>query len=431
MIRYKRSLRTRVIVAFTLTGALLGSMFAMAAYMVSGAIERRFIADTLGDELAHYTGEIETDPTARPIPFQLKGYVSSPGSEQQLPAYLFDLVPGIHEISHEERVYHVAVQDNGDNRFYLVYDATRIERWEALLHSLLPISALAVTCLAFCLGTWLSTRVLSPVTKLAEEVKLLREDPYAKPRIARYGDDEVGDLARAFERLIQRLWAFAKREAEFTADVSHELRTPVTVVRTTTEVLLSQAQPGERLHRPLLRLDRAGRQMSSLIDVFLMLARESEPTQEERAHTWPLEPVIREILDAREEDLKHKRLTVELEANDHPEVNAPRAVLIVVFGNLLGNALTYTRNGRIRIILEGGGAVVEDTGEGIAKDDEPHIFRRAYRGGEPPEQGSGLGLAIVYRLCQRYGWRIGVESTEGRGTRIWLAFAPGSPQGDS
>ena len=70
------------------------------------------------------------------------------------------------------------------------------------------------------------------------------------------------------------------------------------------------------------------------------------------------------------------------------------------------------------------GATVEDTGTGIAENDEAYIFRRAYRGRESATQGSGLGLAIVHRLCQRYGWRIGFDSTQGQGTRIWLAFSP-------
>lgn len=424
MIRYKHSLRTRVVVAFVLIGALLGSVFAVAAYLVADIIEYRFIADTLGEELAHYVDELEIDPLATPIPSQLKGYISAPGSEERLPAYLFDLGPGVHERYEDEHEYHIAVQDQGGNRVYLVYDATHVEYWEALLHGLLPIAALGFTCLSLCLGYWLSARVLAPVTRLAEEVRLLHDDPKAMHRIATYGNDEVGDLARAFDRLVQRLRAFAKREAEFTADVSHELRTPVAVVRTTTELLLSQSQSDELLRPPLRRLDRAGRQMSNMIDVFLMIARESKPSREEVADTWPLEPVIREILDARKEDLEHKRLAVELETNGHLEVAAPRVVLIVVFGNLLGNAIAYTKNGRIRITLDEQGAAMEDTGAGIAENDKPHIFRRAYRGRQSLENGSGLGLAIVHRLCERYGWRISVDSTKGHGTRIWLAFAP-------
>jgi signal transduction histidine kinase len=163
--------------------------------------------------------------------------------------------------------------------------------------------------------------------------------------------------------------------------------------------------------------------MSDLIDVFLMLARESGPSPIETAQAWSLEPVIREILDARSEDLKHKGLTVELDARGHPAASAPRAVLTVVFGNLLGNAIAYSRNGRIRITLEDDGDAVEDTGPGIPLSDEPHVFQRAYRGRRCPDEGAGLGLAIVQRLCGRYGWRVGVGSPEGQGARVWLDFS--------
>ena len=425
MIRYKHKLRTRVVFAFALTGALIGSLFAAAAYIVSGIVELHFINDTLGEELSHYIDRVGADSKARLAPSRLQGYVTTPGDEERLPDYLAGVGPGVHERYFEDREYHVAVEDQGGKRFYLVYDATHIEYWETLLRSLLPVSVLGVTCLASCLGRWLSNRVLAPVTNLAKEVRRMYDNPSAEHRISTYGDDEIGDLARAFDQLIQRLWAFARREAEFTADVSHELRTPVAVVRTTTELLLSQAlSEDERLRRPLTRLDRAGRQMGNLIEVFLMLARESEPSREETAHAWPLEPVIREVLDAKKEDLKHKGLSVELKTNGHAEARAPRAVLIVVFGNLLGNAIAYTKNGRICVTLDEHDAVVEDTGTGIDENDEPHIFQRAYRGRQPPEPGSGLGLAIVHRLSRRYGWRVGVDSAEGHGTRVWLAFAP-------
>jgi len=421
--RYKNSLRARVVVAFALTGALIGLLFAVAAYVVGGVIEHHFIDDTLGEELSYYIERSEADPQASVVPSRLRGYVATPGEENRLPSYLEGLSPGVYERYDGDREYHVAVQDQGGKRFYMVYEATHIEYWEDLLHGLLLIGALSTTCLAFCLGYWLQARILAPVTGLAREVKLLHDDPSAGHRISTYGADEVGELARAFDRLIQRLWAFARREAEFTADVSHELRTPVAVVRATTELLLSRTQSeDERLRCPLHRLERAGRQMNNLIEVFLMLARESEPSWEETATSWPVEPVIREILDAKEEDLKHKRLSVEVETNDHLEVNAPRVVLLVVLGNLLGNAIAYSENGRIRIMLDEHGAVVDDTGPGIADNDEPHIFKRTYRGRQPQAQGTGLGLAIVRRLCERYGWRVGVDGNTGHGTRVWLRF---------
>lgn len=422
--QYKTSLRARVIVAFALSGALIGSLFAVAAYIVGAFIEIHFIEDTVGEELRQYIAQIEEDPDAMLAFSRMRGYVISPGDEDRLPTYLAGLKSGIHERYSEGHEYHVAVQDQGGKRFYLVYDATHIENWEALLHGFLVVSVLGITCLAFCLGHWLSARVLAPVTRLAEEVRQLHDDPNATHRITNYGNDEVGDLARAFDQLIQRLWAFAKREAEFTADVSHELRTPIAVVRTTAELLLYQTQVDERLRPPLRRLDRAGRQMSNLIDVFLMLARESQPSGEETAHAWPLESVIREILDARKEDLGRKGLAVEVKVNGDPEARVPRAVLTVIFGNLVGNAIAHTRKGRVRITLDEQHAVVEDTGAGISEKDEPHVFQRAYRGRQPIKRGSGLGLAIVHRLCQRYGWHVEIESAKGHGTRVSLEFSP-------
>jgi predicted membrane protein len=70
--RYKHSLRTRVIVAFALTGALIGTLFAVAAYVVGTIIERHFMEDTVGEELGRYLDQIEAAPRAKPVPSQFR-----------------------------------------------------------------------------------------------------------------------------------------------------------------------------------------------------------------------------------------------------------------------------------------------------------------------------------------------------------------------
>ena len=428
------TLRTRVILAFLLSGALLSSLFGISAYVASDIVEMLFVNDTLGEELTQYLARIDADPRATPLPSRLRAYASPPESHESLPVYLEGLPPGIHERSDGDHEYHIAVKDHAGRRHYLAYDATLIESWEALLHQLLLAGAALCTLFALWLGFWLARRVVAPVTRLAEEVKRLPAQAHGADLSAHYGNDEVGDLARAFDQRMQTLGGYMQREAEFTADVSHELRTPVAVVRNTAELLLSLPQMDERLRNPLGRVERAARHMGNLIDVFLILAREAKPSAQETAEEYPVQSVLHEVLDARHEDLERHKLSVTVFASAQPCARAPRTALAVVLDNLLGNAIAHTRNGWIRVTLDRDGIEIEDNGAGIPEDEQAHIFQRRYRGDGANGGGAGLGLPIVKRLCDRYGWRIQIDSAQGSGTRArlscprdgWSAQPPGT-----
>ncbi|MDR2881873.1 MAG: HAMP domain-containing histidine kinase, partial [Azoarcus sp.] len=62
-----------------------------------------------------------------------------------------------------------------------------------------------------------------------------------------------------------------------------------------------------------------------------------------------------------------------------------------------------------------------DTGSGIPASDLPHVFDRSYT---TKEDGNGLGLNLAKRICDRFGWRIDIQSEKGKGTRVTLVLAP-------
>src|SRR5512144_1315417 len=94
-----------------------------------------------------------------------------------------------------------------------------------------------MTFSSFAGGFWLASRVTASVTRLAEQVKHAEPGDMDLSLIKLTGNDEVGELARAFDRYVRRLQEFIERENYFTADVSHELRTPLAIMLGTVEVL--------------------------------------------------------------------------------------------------------------------------------------------------------------------------------------------------
>jgi signal transduction histidine kinase len=89
--------------------------------------------------------------------------------------------------------------------------------------------------------------------------------------------------------------------------------------------------------------------------------------------------------------------------------------------NLVRNAFSYTDAGTVRILQDERRLVVEDSGRGIPGDAFYQVFLRHFRGAA--SEGAGIGLFLVKRICDRYGWRIRLDSRENRGTTVTVDFA--------
>ena len=119
---------------------------------------------------------------------------------------------------------------------------------------------------------------------------------------------------------------------------------------------------------------------------------------------------------------KPVRMTVSI-GGAHPLVAPPR-VMHVVVANLLRNACQYTDAGQVEVTVADGKVVVRDTGIGMSAEARQRAFEPFYRADESRPHGTGLGLSIVSRLCERFGWKVELESTLGQGTTATIRFLP-------
>jgi signal transduction histidine kinase len=266
-------------------------------------------------------------------------------------------------------------------------------------------------------GLWLAARVISPVTELARRVRDLPPDGGADALAEDFSEDEVGELARVFDRYLERIQAFIERERSFTEDVSHELRTPLTVINGATEVLLRDVSLVGRARQRVQRVARAGRGMSDLTEALLVLAREKTDSARP-ASECSVEEVLSDTVESHRYLLVGKPVEVTLDVRARPTLMVDRAVLGIVLGNLIRNACTYTEAGEIRIELDADRVTVRDSGIGIPGTELDQVFERHYRGST--SKGSGIGLSLVKRICERYGWTISIQSEEGKGATAQL-----------
>lgn len=212
-------------------------------------------------------------------------------------------------------------------------------------------------------------------------------------------------------------------KSEFIATASHELRTPLTSVQMGVHLLLEGAtgeltpKQQEVLEACREDCERLEKLMRDLLDLSKIEAGESKP------QLVPLR--ARELVKAAAEGLRTqveaKGLELEIEAPvDLPSVMADRAQVERVIGNLVTNAIRYTKHGEIKISAERRAGHVAfsvcDTGRGIPTEYLPHIFDKFVQVPGAPIGGAGLGLAISKAIVEAHGGQISVQSEIGHGT---------------
>ena len=421
--QYRRRLRSRIIFSFLLFGTLLSGLFAISTLFLQSNLEDELIGSTLKQELDDYLVQLHKDPTlVEPFHTRIQGFITRPGDpNSSVTAQIRNLDTGVHEVETAEGYFKAAVRKDDDLWAFLIYDITENQRLTNRLVWSLVIAVLVFSLLSLALGLWSSSRVMRPVTDLAERLSQLGEET-PSPELARwFPDDEVGQLAAALDAYAERVHHLVERDREFNADVSHELRTPLAVIAGATELLLAQKDLPEKTKTRLLRIARAARQSTDITTALLHLVRAEEGVnQDSEAHN--VHTIVDKLVHLHEPLLDYKPLELKVIGEDRVSVIAPESVISVTVGNLISNAIRYTPSGEVVCTIGNGRLLVEDTGPGIPEEELSMVMNRHYRGKGVSGKGSGLGLAIVQRLCELYGWSIQFENRKSGGLRAELRF---------
>lgn len=410
----KQPLARRILLSFTLLTALVAGIYAWAIVAVIHIVEEDLIGEELRSEMA---AAEEIYRNSGRIPDLSGGstlYV--PGlDDKPLPPDFADLSDGYQEIVNASGAWYVLETTIDGRRFILVRNQDAFEAHEDLMIQVVMIGLVLAIALAFVIGRLTVRRVIDPVIRLAGQVRDRdRMLALAPPLAGDYGDDELGQLARAFDLAFGRLGAAVERERLFTSDVSHELRTPLMIVGTSAELLLTRGDLSEQARRQVERIGKAAAEMQSLVDTFLQLARAQGAHQVEEGTT--LAALADELAAAWRPEIAARGLAFVLRHDGEVPGSWHPTLLRVVINNLLRNALHYTERGEIRLIVGDGGFRVEDTGPGIPAAEIDDMFRPFVRGQRARGEGFGLGLSLVRRICEQQGWRIAAGNLDNGGS---------------
>jgi two-component system phosphate regulon sensor histidine kinase PhoR len=231
---------------------------------------------------------------------------------------------------------------------------------------------------------------------------------------------------------ISEIRRLEKVRADFIANASHELKTPLTSIKGFVETLRGGALEDKEVSRDFLRIiAEHSERLDKLINDLLHLTRLESKEAALEKKDLDLSRLVGGAIADFQGQLRKKNITVK---NDLPQpcpAFAEQDKMEQVFANLLDNAIKYNKDGGwVKIysqdIREGIRVTVEDSGYGIPARDIPRIFERFYRVDKARSRelgGTGLGLAIVKHIIELHGGCVGVESTEGLGSKFWFTLS--------
>ncbi|HEX8157456.1 MAG TPA: ATP-binding protein [Solirubrobacteraceae bacterium] len=297
----------------------------------------------------------------------------------------------------------------------------------------LLLGAGAGIALALGFAQLLARGTTAPLREMATVASAMAAGEHGR-QVAVTTNDEVGELARAFNRMTAELAQTDRLRRDLVANVSHELRTPIGALQAVLENVVdgvSDPDP-ETIATMLAQTRRLGRLVTQLLDLSRLEAGEQP---------FDIRPfAVRDVLeDAAREARLHAPDDVVF------AIDAPRELVVdgdpervhQVVVNLVENAVRFSpRPGLVslRASHDGPGAVkleVEDDGPGIAAEDLDRVFERFYRGDEARSSGrggAGLGLAIARWIVDLHGGTIHAERREPHGSRLVVRLPQaGSP----
>jgi heavy metal sensor kinase len=302
-----------------------------------------------------------------------------------------------------------------------------LERFRWTLIIFVPIVLLASSVGGYVV----SRRALKPVDEISATARSISIHNLSERLLVPETGDELQRLSETLNGMLARLNESVRRMTQFTADASHELRAPIALIRTTAELTLGRRRDPDEYEAALQDVLVEAERTSHLLDSMLTLARGDSGVDTLDLIPIDMGEAAREAIEESRTFAAEKNIGIDFRIlREGPEVDGDSHAIRRLFVILIDNAVKYTNpGGNIRVTVRTNGnsaeATVADTGIGIAKEDQAHIFDRFWRVDKVRSRaagGAGLGLSIARWIVDQHHGAIVVESEPGRGSTFRITF---------
>ncbi|MBV8602916.1 MAG: HAMP domain-containing protein [Candidatus Eremiobacteraeota bacterium] len=291
---------------------------------------------------------------------------------------------------------------------------------------LLVVTIFALVVVVFA-SIAIASLVLDPVERLTEAMEEIGSEQLDRRVRWTSRSDELGRLAAAFDRMLDRLQDAFARERQFISDASHELKTPLTVINANAQMLRRWAERDDRIRADSIKAiidESAG--LAAMVNGMLLLAKADSGEQIPKEPV-DLSAVAREAVDFLRDKAHQKGIALEIEAVPGAFVYGSGGLLRQLFTNLIDNAIKFTERGGVFVRVRSEDVTVigevADTGVGIDDEALARVFDRFYRADKSRTravEGTGLGLAIVRSIARVHGGTVGAARGAAGGSVFWV-----------
>lgn len=280
---------------------------------------------------------------------------------------------------------------------------------------------------------FITERIIHPLRSMTDAAKKFASGDFST-RVSVYGQDEVSELANAFNNMAESLEKLETMRSSFLASVSHDLRTPMTTIAGFIDGINSGAIPKEKHEYYLGVISAEVHRLSRLVSQLLDVSRLESGDRKFDFVDFDVAELSRIILLSFEQQIEEKKLDVEFDSeNDQMFVNADKDAIHQVIYNLCHNAIKFScEKGKFRIKIFRADKKIRvsvfDEGQTIPKEDLGMIFERFYKSDKSrglDRTGVGLGLYICKTIIDAHSQEIHVESDEESGTEFWFTLREG------
>lgn len=320
----------------------------------------------------------------------------------------------------DRSTFYYALRLESGNVLRVAEEASSI--WSIYLRALPLILLMMALMIGMCLGLAgaLTARLIAPIEKMTAHLDNVSG-------VARY--PELEPFMNMIQKQHEEILRSADMRVEFTANVSHELKTPLTSISGYAELIENGMAQGEQAKRFAGEIHKSANRLLTLINDIIRLSQMDSPTQDVAFEPVDLAPVAESVVEQLRLSAEKMAVSLQLDARS-AVVSADRQMMEELIYNLCDNAIRYNVYGgtvRVSVHPVQGHVIlcVQDTGIGISRENQEHVFERFYRVDKSRSKatgGTGLGLAIVKHIAARHRAAIHMESEPGRGTTITVRF---------